>query len=317
MIKKYFFILLFISYCTMSFGQNPPQFTQYVFNQFYINPAAAGNSNNTQVQATIRSQYTGYAASFDRGGNNLTSVFSADLPFSKIKGGLGVYFSNNQYSKIQSKSEFQVAYSYHKKINSNVIGIGVSIGTTNLKLEGENYRPRDEDDPLIPNTTITSFAPSINTGIYLFNPSYQIGLSVKNLLEQGYKINDNSNVFKSERAYYLTGKYDFGVTYTLDLSPTFMLKSDLKTVSTEIGGIATYKQQYWAGINYRWQDAASLLIGGNFLKKTVKIGYAIDIINFGTIAKSNTSHEIFLRYSLAAPKLGKKSIIKTPRYNYD
>ena len=317
MIKKYFFILLFISYCTMSFGQNPPQFTQYVFNQFYINPAAAGNSNNTQVQATIRSQYTGYAASFDRGGNNLTSVFSADLPFSKIKGGLGVYFSNNQYSKIQSKSEFQVAYSYHKKINSNVIGIGVSIGTTNLKLEGENYRPRDEDDPLIPNTTITSFAPSINTGIYLFNPSYQIGLSVKNLLEQGYKINDNSNVFKSERAYYLTGKYDFGVTYTLDLSPTFMLKSDLKTVSTEIGGLATYKQQYWAGINYRWQDAASVLIGGNFLKKTVKIGYAIDIINFGTIAKSNTSHEIFLRYSLAAPKLGKKSIIKTPRYNYD
>jgi type IX secretion system PorP/SprF family membrane protein len=315
MIKKYFFILLFITCCNLSFGQNPPQFTQYVFNQFYINPAAAGNANRTQVQATVRSQYTGYVADFDQGGNNLTSVFSADMPFSKVKGGLGVYFSNNQYSKIQSKSEFQIAYAYHKRINSNIIGVGVSVGINILTLHGENYRPRDEEDPLIPNTTINSLSPNINTGIFLFNPSYQLGLSVKNILEPGYKINDASDVFKDRRTYYLSGKYDFGVTYTLDISPTLMVKSDLQSVSTEIGAIATYNQTYWAGVNYRWQDAASVMIGGNFLKNTVKVGYAIDVVNFGTIAKSNTSHEVFLRYSFAAPKMGKKSIIKTPRYN--
>lgn len=315
MIKKYIYLLLFISYCQTGFGQNIPQFTQYVFNQFYINPAASGTSNRTQVQATFRSQYLGYVADFDQGGSNMSSVFSADMPFSKGKGGLGVYFSNNQFSKIQSKSEFQLAYSYHKKINSNIIGIGISVGTNNLKLQGENYRPRDEEDPFIPNTTINSFSPNINTGIYLFNPSYQLGLSVKNILEPGYKLNDVSGVYKDKRAYYLTGKYDFGLTYTLDISPTFIVKTDLQTISTELGAIATYNQQYWAGINYRWQDAASVLIGGNFLKNTVKVGYAIDIVNFGTVAKSNTSHEIFLRYSFAAPKLGKKSIIKTPRYN--
>lgn len=315
MIKKYSFILLFITCCKLSFGQNPPQFTQYVFNQFYINPAAAGNATRTQVQATVRSQYTGYVADFDQGGNNLTSVFSADMPFSKVKGGLGVYFSNNQYSKIQTKSEFQIAYSYHKRINSNIIGLGVSVGTNILKLHGENYRPREEEDPLIPNATINSLSPNLNTGIYLFNPSYQLGLSVKNILEPGYRINDETDIFKERRAYYLSGKYDFGVTYTLDISPTIMIKSDLRTVSTEIGAIATYNQTYWAGLNYRWQDAASVMIGGNFLKNTVKVGYAIDVVNFGTIAKSNTSHEVFLRYSFAAPKMGKKSIIKTPRYN--
>jgi type IX secretion system PorP/SprF family membrane protein len=208
-----------------------------------------------------------------------------------------------------------LAYSYHKKINSNIIGVGVSLGSNNLKLQGENYRPRDDEDPLIPNTTINSFSPNINAGLYLFNPSYQLGLSVKNILEPGYKLNDVSGVYKDKRAYFLTGKYDFGVTYTLDISPTFIVKTDLQTVSTELGAIATYNQQYWAGVNYRWQDAASVLIGGNFLRNTVKVGYAIDIVNFGTIAKSNTSHEIFLRYSFARPKLGKKSIIKTPRYS--
>jgi type IX secretion system PorP/SprF family membrane protein len=304
-----------MSYCKLSVAQNIPQFTQYVFNQFYINPAAAGSSNRTQIQATVRSQYTGYLADFDQGGNNLSSVFSADLPFAKAKGGLGIYFSNNNFTNIQSKSEFQVAYSYHKRINSNILGVGISVGANNLKLQGENYRPRDEEDPLIPNTTINSFSPNINTGIYLFNPSYQLGLSVKNLLEPGYKINDAEGVFKDKRSFYLTGKYDFGITYTLDISPTFILKSDLQNFSTEIGVIATYNQQYWAGVNYRWQDAASVLIGGNFMKNTVKLGYAIDIINFGILAKSNTSHEVFLRYSFGAPKIGRKSIIKTPRYS--
>lgn len=299
----------------MSVAQNIPQFTQYVFNQFYINPAAAGTSNHTQVQTTVRSQYTGYLGDFDQGGNNLSTVFSADMPLAKAKGGIGIYFSNNNFTNIQSKSEFQISYSYHKKINSNILGIGISIGSNNLKLQGENYRPRDEEDPLIPNTTINSFSSNINTGVYLFNPSYQLGLSVKNILEPDYKINDVAGVFKEKRSYYLTGKYDFGVTYSLDISPTFILKSDLQSISTEVGAIATYNQQYWAGVNYRWQDAASVLIGGSFVKNTIKLGYAIDIINFGTIAKSNTSHEIFLRYSFAAPKIGKKTIIKTPRYS--
>ncbi|MCP9770082.1 type IX secretion system membrane protein PorP/SprF [Lacihabitans sp. LS3-19] len=313
--KKFIYILLFLTYCTAGIAQNNPQFTQYVFNQFYINPAAAGQSTKANIQATMRSQYTGYLADFDQGGSNFTSVFSADMPLSKIKGGVGIYFSNNQFSKIQSKSEFQIAYSYHKKINSNVIGLGLSVGTSNLKLMGENYRPRDLEDPLIPNTTINSFSPNINAGVYLFNPSYQLGVSVKNILEPSYKINDISDVFKDKRSVYFTGKYDLGVTYTLDISPMIIIKSDFQQVSTELGLLATYNQQYWAGINYRWQDAASVLVGGNFLKNNVKVGYSIDIVNFGTIAKSNASHEIFLRYSLNALRFGKKSIIKTPRYN--
>ena len=313
--KKYFYILLFSVLGIEGYGQNYPQFTQYVFNQFYLNPGSTGQSNRAQIQASVRSQYTGYISDFDAGGSNLNSVFSVDMPMAKLKGGIGIYLANNQFSKIQSKTELQMAYAYHKKIRSNVIGFGVSVGSNNLKLYGENYRPRDINDPLIPNTTINSFSPNINTGIYLSNPSYNIGLSVKNLLEPSYKINDATNSYREKRAYIVSGRYDLGVTYTLDISPMFIVKSDLKTVSTEIGALATYNQQFLGGINYRWQDAASVIVGGNFLHNTIKLGYSIDIINFGLAAKSNTSHEVFLRYSLVPPRYGKKSIIKTPRYN--
>jgi type IX secretion system PorP/SprF family membrane protein len=313
--KKLIYVLLFLTYCTTGLAQNNPQFTQYVFNQFYINPGAAGQYKNINIQATMRSQYTGYLADFDQGGSNLTSVFAVDMPFHKLKGGIGLYFSNNQFSKIQSKSEFQFTYAYHKKINSNVVGLGLSFGANNLKLFGENYRPRDLEDPLIPNATINSFSPNLNGGIFLFNPSYQLGLSIKNILEPSYKINEISDIYRDKRSVYFTGKYDLGVTYTLDISPTIIIKSDFQRVSTELGALVTYNQQYWAGINYRSQDAASLLVGANLVNNNVKLGYSLDLVNFGRLAKSNTSHELFLRYTLNAIKLGKKSIIKTPRYN--
>lgn len=305
-------MLMFL--CTYACAQTTPQFTQYLFNKFYLNPAAAGLGNQTQIQASLRSQYTGYLADFDQGGNNTISVFSADMPIQKLKGGLGVYFSNNQFSKIESKQEISLNYSFYKKINSNVISAGVGLGLNNLRLLGENYKPRDDEDPIIPNSNINLKALNFSTGIFLQNPSYQVGLSAKNLLKPSYKIGDGT--IEENPTIILTGKYDLGITYNLDISPMFLIKSNLVNYNTELGVLATYNQKYWGGVNYRWQDAISLLVGGNLLKNTVKLGYSIDFVNFGTEAKSTTSHEIFLRYLLASPKFGKKTIIKTPRYNF-
>ena len=96
----------------------------------------------------------------------------------------------------------------------------------------------------------------------------------------------------------------------------FIIKSDFKTVSPEVGALVTYNSSFWGGVNYRWQDAVSFLIGGNFLNNKVRAGYAFDYVVFGTPAKAPTSHEVLLTYYLNPPRSGKKSIIKTPRYGY-
>jgi type IX secretion system PorP/SprF family membrane protein len=316
MIKKYFcFVIVLLSFFE-GFSQNSPQFTQYVFNQFYLNPGATGVSKKTNVQTIVRSQYTGYAADVDPGGGIISSVTSADLPFAKIKGGIGIYFSTNKFLKTQADQEFQLSYAFHKKLNNgSLLGLGVSTGISAKKLYGENYRPRDEQDPLIPSKTITLISPNLNIGAFYYTPNYQVGLSIKNLLEPSYKINSLKGVLKDKREFIASGKIDFGVSYSLDVSPMIIVKSDLNSISTELGVLANYNQKYWGGVNYRWQDAASVLVGGNFMKNNLKLGFAIDFVNFGTVAKSATSQELFVRYILGTPKGGKKSIIKTPRYS--
>ncbi len=309
-------IFLTLLFTQTAVAQTIPQFTQYVFNNFYNNPGSTGMSNRTQIQANFRSQYTGYTNDLYPGGGNTNGVFAADLPLAKLKGGIGIYISSNDFSQIQNKKEVYLSYAYQKRFNSNLVGVGVSAGINTLGLDYKNYVPRDQEDPLIGQENQTFTSPGMHAGVFLQNPVYQVGLSVKNLFNANYKIGTGTSSIKENRSVYLNGKYDLGFGYNLDISPMVMIKSDFKQVSTELGVLGTYKQKLWAGLNYRWQDAIGILVGTNALNNNIKLGYAFDYIVTGLNAKSTTSHEIMLRYSLSPIKIGKKAIIRTPRYNF-
>lgn len=315
MAKRCILFAVFFVIRGLGFSQTAPQFTQYIFNQHYLNPAAAGMANRMMLQTTVRSQYTAYSATQYDGGNMLSSALSLDMPFQKLKGGVGLYFANQSIAKDQSKSEVALNYSFHKRLNSNILGFGLGVGINNLRLNGDEFVIRDPDDPYIPSSKMSSITPLLNAGLFLVNPSYEIGLSVKNILEPDYGFGDADGVFQEKRQYYISGKYDFGVSYTLDISPMFLVNSDLQTTVAEFGLLATFKQKFWVGANYRTQDAGSVLAGVNLLGNNLKLGYALDIVTSGADAKSNTSHELFLRYALSAPKSGKRSVVKTPRYS--
>ncbi|MGR3810149.1 PorP/SprF family type IX secretion system membrane protein [Jiulongibacter sp. NS-SX5] len=298
------------------YAQNDPQFTQYLFNRMYLNPGATGIGGKTEVNAIYRTQWTGYTGTFDQGGGPTTQLLSASIPFSALKGGLGIYASNDQLGGGSMNREITATYSFHKRIGTNLLGVGLSAGMYSRILDGGEFRPREENDPSIPSTRIGQTQPDFGVGIYLYNPTYQLGLSMKHLNQPTYGFSTETAASPLPRTLYLNGSLLIGVTYTLDISPMFVIKSDFKTVAPELGALVTYNSSLWAGLNYRWQDAASFLIGGNFLNNKIRAGYAMDYVVFGTPAKAPTSHEILLTYYLNPPRSGKKSIIRTPRYRY-
>jgi type IX secretion system PorP/SprF family membrane protein len=299
-----------------SFAQSDPQFTQYVFNQFYLNPGAAGMGNMSNISAFYRSQWSGYTGTFDTDGAPTTQLISASIPFAPLKGGLGIVLTNDQLGGGSTNREMNLSYAYHKRVGNNLIGLGVSAGIFNRTLNGGDFRPRESEDPSIPTSKISQTQPDLSAGVYLYNPSYQLGLSVKHINQPSFGFSTLSGKSPLSRSLYLNGSLLIGISYTLDISPMFVIKSDFKTVSPEVGALVSYNSNYWVGVNYRWQDAASFLIGGNFLNNKLSVGYAMDYVVFGTLAKATLSHELMLRYGLSALRSGKKSIIRTPRYRY-
>src|ERR1700753_1941521 len=78
-------ILLFIAFIVVSgfaVAQQRPQYTQYVFNNYLLNPALSGIENYTDVKAGYRSQWTGLQ------GAPVTSYLTVNAPLGSdfIKG---------------------------------------------------------------------------------------------------------------------------------------------------------------------------------------------------------------------------------------
>jgi hypothetical protein len=72
----------------------------------------------------------------------------------------------------------------------------------------------------------------------------------------------------------------------------------------------------WAGLSFRQSEAANVLLGYSFLKdKSLRLGYAIDVVVKDQEAKENFSHEVLLSYQLPAITTGKK-VVRTPRYRH-
>ena len=301
---------------TKSYGQSDPQFTQYIFNQFYLNPAMAGMSTGAEVSGIFRSQWTGYSGSFDQKGAPTTQQLSFNSPVSFLKGGVGVYISNDNIGGGTTNREVALSYSLNKRVGPNTYSAAISAGIYAKSLDGTLYRPRDENDPSIPLTNVTQVQPDLAVGVAVSSPTYSIGAALKHITKPTFNFNTAEGATAVNRMLYLSGSLNLGVTYTLDITPMFVIKSDFNTVSPEVGALFTYNSRYYAGLNYRYQDAAGLLIGGRMLNNKLRIGYALDYVIFGATAKAPLSHEFMLTYSLPAIKFGKKSIIKTPRYSF-
>ncbi|MDW8288960.1 MAG: PorP/SprF family type IX secretion system membrane protein, partial [Flammeovirgaceae bacterium] len=115
-------------------AQQDAQFSQYMQNILFYNPAAAGVSQRwTQINAIHRSQWVGYDATFDDGGAPTTQVFSIDMPLTKYKLGTGLHFVHDQLGLVRNV-EVQLSVAYHLKLSPGLLSIGVRGGAYNYSL---------------------------------------------------------------------------------------------------------------------------------------------------------------------------------------
>ena len=83
-------IVVFILGNTASFGQQLPQFTQYMFNTISINPAYAGSRETFSAVGLHRSQWVGLE------GGPETQTLSVHSPLRNEQVGVGLSFINDK-----------------------------------------------------------------------------------------------------------------------------------------------------------------------------------------------------------------------------
>ncbi|MBM3177989.1 MAG: type IX secretion system membrane protein PorP/SprF [Bacteroidetes bacterium] len=309
-------LLLILVPAVTVLAQQDPQFTQYMFNNLYFNPAHAGIEGITRVTALHRTQWLGYQPTFEDGGAPSTQLMTFSSPLYKLNSGIGAYISNDRLGPLNNV-EIQASYAYHLALGGGKLSAGIRTGIYSQTINFDRYRAVSPDDPLI-NTKgkASQGRPDLAVGLNYRTEKYYLGFSSVHLLPSSFDFGLNQNS-RLKPHYYLSGGYFYELNFDVKFQLMTLIKSDFAKTAFDFGGMAYIKDTMWAGLSFRESEAAILLLGYSLMKdKSLKIGYALDYIVNDQAVKQATSHEIMLTYELPVATAMKKKVVRTPRYRH-
>lgn len=298
--KKLYIIVVFLI-ATQMYGQQDPQYTQYMYNMNVINPAYAGSRENLSFGLLYRTQWTGIDGAPE------TATFFGHLPVGE-KVGIGLSVISDQIGPVKETNAY-ADFSYTLKLGgAHRLAFGVKAGATFHDIGLTGIDLIDEDDPLFQD--INSTTPNIGAGVFYYTDNYYLSFSVPNILNSVHLDADGYELGSEDRHYFLTGGYVFQLSTNTKLKPSFLVKSAFDApTSFDVNLNALFFEKFEIGGSYRLDDSFSGLV--NFaVTPTIRIGYAYDSVTSDIKKYAPASHEFMLLFDLNFPK----NVSRSPRY---
>lgn len=317
--RKFIFYIwlgaLFFSF-NVAQGQQDAQFSYYMKNQLYYNPAFSGVEGITQITLLHRSQWLGYQSTFDDGTAPTTQVLSMTTPIYKFNSGFGAYVVNDNLGPVNNL-HVQTSFAYHLGIKKSKLSFGIRAGILSQSIDKGQYRAIDSEDPVILNSSESQIRPDLALGVYFRSEKYYVGASFNHLLKSEFDFGvDVARNALENHAYLMLG-YIHEVNFSVKIEPSLLVQTDFNEYNVMLGAMGYYKDQVWVGLAFRQSEDVNAMLGYNFLKdKSLSFGYSFGYVVKDQDAKKPTSHEILLSYQLPVnPGTGKK-VVRTPRFRH-
>ncbi len=276
---------------TAAYGQQLPQYTQYMFNDFVINPAIAGVHNHYQIRTNHRFQWVGLVDP------PLTNSIAFYGPHASLDMGYGGYIYNDVTGPT-SRTGITGSYAYQIGINADLrLSMGISASVMQFRVDGTQLNPRDVSDPALLDMVSTSYLPDAGIGFYLYAEEFYVGLSAAQLLNNKIKIFENKDGLNRLKTHInLIGAYRYQIDRDWLLEPSVMIRGTApKELSLDVTARAEWRNMVWGAVSYRYHEAIGILLGYSF-DEMLFFGYAYDI-GISAIRKYNTgTHEIMIGY---------------------
>jgi len=285
-------LIVFVFIAKAGFSQQIPLTSQYMFNDYLLNPAVAGSKDYLSASLSVRSQWTGLE------GAPKTQFFSMHSKLGE-KMGVGGYVFNDETGPVSERG-IQLSYAYHlsisdkSKLSFSLAGMMFfhDINRAYLKAEEAN-------DNALNTMLVKAVSPDINFGMMYYNEKLKIGLSSPQLLQNSIygEKPSGSNSNQLARHYYLFGEYQFNLSDKVDLVPSMLFKYvQGAPMNFDFNVRGVLNKKYWLGVSYRYNSAIAGLIGFNY--KKLSFGYAYDYAMTDLNDYSTGGHEIFLSLRL-------------------
>lgn len=309
--KKSIIILITVIFSSIGAkAQYDAMFTQYMFNEMYINPAYAGSKDAMAINLTHRQQWVNFP------GRPITTSFTLHGPLANNKMGLGLSVLNEQIGKL-SRNLVYLNYAYRVKTGDNGhLSFGLMAGIHNQVNKLSELKTTETGDIQTSQNTPSLIAPQFGAGIYYYTNKFYAGISIPRMVDDSYLFNQTGDVIKSTKFdankfhYYFTIGNVFEVNDDFKIKPQAMVKMVQNApLQFDLNVNCLIKNKIWAGIGYRSGSDISVLLGVQ-VNPQLLINYSYDYSLTKIQKYSQGSHEITIGY-LFSYKQGK---VATPRY---
>ncbi len=331
---------LFFTYVVSA--QQKPQYTQYVINEYIINPALTGIENYADIKIGHRHQWAGlqgapvttYVTFHGPIGKkdyktNATTIF--EVPGENPRGkdywdnyssspahhGLGVQFIKDQVGPFTYNS-FMATYAYHMPVGQRTnLSAGIAIGGTKVNLSTDKlfFGVDYPVDPAVYSGRIGKTKVDVNAGLWLYSANYFVGLAALQLVPQKLDFSDDPNRFNKGKMvahWFGTAGYRFLLNEDINVLPSVMVKIiDPVPPQVDINAKMTYRDRLWVGGSYRVKYGFAGMAGFNAMN-LFTLSYSYDYSHTKINQVSQGTHEIIIGFILG----NKYSDDTCPRNNW-
>jgi type IX secretion system PorP/SprF family membrane protein len=325
--RKHNFIFFLMFGTLIVNGQQRPHYTQYIMNNYIVNPAIGGIENYIDVKMSIRNQWIGIdgapktsyftihgpiskqdyrttSTSFDtKGMNPRGQSYWQDYTSAAPHHGLGMTLVNYSTGYISRLTGF-ATYSYHVGISNNTsLAAGFGLGLSSINLKFDKIKLANSSDPAVKTAIdkLNSLKPELNAGLWLYSNLYFLGLSAQQIIPVKFSLVD-STLYKSTLIPHLFGTFGLRVPISEDINglPSIMVRYIASSpVAVDINFKAQYRDLLWIGASYRRGVGFSAMSGVNIANK-LNISYSYDVNNSKYMISSMNkgTHEIIIGFLL-------------------
>ncbi len=308
-------------------AQQKPHYTQYVLNQYIINPALSGIEMYTDVKVSHRHQWVGLddgpvtnyiSVQGPLGNTNKDRVPSSmrqrdynprgreywdEYKAADAHHGWGVQLIHDRTGPLTNMSA-QLTYAYHIPV-SNVVNIsaGIGAGVSQLRLDASKLKFAVTVDPAVyQKNVINTLRPDFSAGIYVYSPAFFGGISAQQIVPQKIEFAQNTaRTINGKSVPHLFGilGYRTLVGEDFNLIPSVMVKY-VQPVPLQVEGNVKlqYRDLLWLGASYRHNDGFAGMAGLN-VSRSFMVGYSYDHTITPLRTFTRGTHEILLGFTFS------------------
>ncbi|WP_324670952.1 type IX secretion system membrane protein PorP/SprF [Hymenobacter sp. GOD-10R] len=286
-------------------AQQEAQYSQYMNNNYLLNPGATGAEDYIDVKLSYRTQWVGlegapktYYASINSSLGKWRTTGKRTLrewrrPFHALGG-----YVYRDVTGPTSRTSAYASYAYNLALTPKIrAALGVSVGMQQYAVDGQQLQFFD------PTTQAASAASRVldgSVGLWVYSSSFYVGVSgtqlLGNKLDFSYGLNQvgagaPGNTLK--RHYFVTGGVRIPLSEDWSVVPSVLVKAvNPAPLSFDLNAKLKYRDLLWAGVSWRAFDSAIAMVGLSY--EQFMLGYSYDAGTSELSGYHHGSHEVLL-----------------------